>query len=120
MAFIENLERLAYEQGKSLTEITNEAGMASSVISKWRAGSIPRNATLKKIADHFGVTVDYLLSDNPPPVTKWDSAKETSEYGTLTPQEKQLVDIYRELTTEMGKMRLIQAVLNVYDRETNR
>lgn len=116
MGFYDNLKRLCFESGESMNAVAKSIGMGSSMVTGWNQGSIPRKSTLKKIADHFGVTVDYLLSDNPPPVTKWDSLKETSEYGTLTPQEKQLVDMYRELS-EMGKMRLIQAVLNVYDRE---
>ena len=116
MGFYANFERLCIENGESIAMALREIGLTSKSATGWKNGSVPHNTTLKKIADHFGVTVDYLLADNPPPVTKWDSTKETSEYGTLTPQEKQLVDMYRELT-EMGKMRLIQAVLNVYDRE---
>lgn len=116
MPFINQVEKLCYEHGESLTELTKAVGMASSSISKWKRGAIPRHSSLKLIADHFGVTVDYLLSDEKAAPTIWESRKETSEYGTLSSQEKQLIDMYRELT-EIGKMRLIQAVLNVYDRE---
>lgn len=119
MAILEKLEKLCYENGESLNGLAAQIGVASSTVTGWNQGSIPRKGTLKKIADHFGVAVDYLLSDEAVTPSKWDSKKETSEYGTLSSQEKQIIDMYRELT-EIGKMRLIQAVLNVYDREINR
>lgn len=119
MALWENIERLCYEQGESVNQLIQAIGLTPKSATGWKNGSIPRNSTLKKIADHFGVTVDWLLSDEAVTPSKWDSKKETSEYGTLSSQEKQIIDMYRELT-EMGKMRLIQAVLNVYDRENNR
>lgn len=119
MAFYQNIEKLCYEKGESLTELTRSVDMASSAITKWKHGAIPRRATLKKIADHFGMTVDFLLSDEAVTPSKWDSRKETSEYGTLSSQEKQIIDMYRELT-EMGKMRMLSAILRVYDEETNR
>lgn len=119
MGFYDNLKRLCYENGESMNSVAKAIGMGSSMVTGWNQGSIPRKGTLKKIADHFGVTVDYLLSDEAVTPSKWDSKKETSEYGTLSSQEKQIIDMYRELT-EIGKMRLIQAVLNVYDREINR
>lgn len=34
--------------------------------TKWKNGSIPKSDTLKKIADHFGVSTDALLAQNLP------------------------------------------------------
>lgn len=119
MAFIDNVERLCYEAGESLYDVVKSIGMAASTVTGWRQGSVPRRATLKAIADHFGVTVDFLLSDETVTPSKWDSRKETSEYGALSSQEKQIIDMYRELS-EMGKMRMLSAILRVYDEETSR
>lgn len=119
MAFIDNLERLCYENGESLFSVAQAIGKSKSSVTFWKNGSIPRKSTLKEIADHFGVTVDWLLSDEAVTPSKWDSKKETSEYGTLSSQEKQIIDMYRELT-EMGKLRMLSAILRVYDEETNR
>lgn len=119
MAILEKLEKLCYENGESLNGLAAQIGVASSTVTGWNQGSTPRKGTLKKIADHFGVTVDFLLSDEATTPSKWDSRKETSEYGALSSQEKQIIDMYRELT-EMGKMRMLSAILRVYDEETNR
>ena len=119
MSFIDNVERLCFENGESLYDMTKAIGMGGSAVTGWRQGSTPRRPTLKKIADHFGVTVDWLLSDEAVTPSKWDSKKETSEYGTLSSQEKQIIDMYRELT-EMGKLRMLSAILRVYDEETSR
>lgn len=119
MGFYQHFEQLCLERGESMDGIVKELGFSGGVVTKWKNGSVPRNSTLKKIADHFGVTVDYLLSDEAVTPSKWDSRKETSEYGVLSSQEKQIIDMYRELT-EMGKMRMLSAILRVYDEETNR
>ena len=117
MGFYQHFEQLCLERGESMDGIVKELGFSGGVVTKWKNGSTPRNSTLKLIADYFGVTVDFLLSDEKVTPGAWGSRKETSEYGTLSSQEKQIIDMYRELT-EMGKMRLIQAVLGVYDKET--
>lgn len=119
MSIIEKIEYLCAEKGESVHAMAREIGASPSAITKWRNGAVPRRNTLKAISDHFCVSIDWLLSDEETTPTKWDSKKGTSEYGTLSSQEKQIIDMYRELT-EMGKMRLIQAVLNVHDKETNR
>lgn len=36
--------------------------IAAGSITKWKNGATPSGKTLQKIADYFGVTVDYLLS----------------------------------------------------------
>ena len=118
MAFIDQLKKICEDASISMDVLARSAGVSSSAVTKWRNGSLPRMSTLRAIADRYGVTVDWLLSDDPLP-SKWDSKKETSEYGTLSSTEKQLIDMYRELP-EMGRMRLVQAVLNVYDAEMNK
>ena len=44
--------------------VAEEIGYSRTSGIKWANGSIPRKATLKKIADYFSVTIDNLLSDN--------------------------------------------------------
>ena len=52
---------------KNLTqlEFANELNYSDKAISKWeRAESIPDITVLKQLADYFGVTVDYLISEH--------------------------------------------------------
>jgi transcriptional regulator with XRE-family HTH domain len=65
--FVENVERLARERNMSLSGVANALGMTNNSATKWRKGAVPNSKNLYKLAEYFGVTVDYLLSDNPPP-----------------------------------------------------
>ena len=43
-------------------KVSLETGIPKSTFSEWKAGrSNPKIEKLKKIADYFGVTVDYFL-----------------------------------------------------------
>lgn len=51
-------------------ELSNFLGVAQNTLSYWEQGKYDiDNASLKKLADYFGVTVDYLLgrTDDPNP-----------------------------------------------------
>lgn len=61
--FGETLKRLRIERGLSQEELANIIGVAKSTISMYELGSrIPKaDATLKKLAQYFNVTIDYIL-----------------------------------------------------------
>ena len=111
MAFIDNLERLCYENGESLPSVAQAIGMSKSVVTFWKNGSVPRNSTLRKIADHFGVTVDYLLSNESVTPSPWASRKETTDFGVLSPSEKMIIDMWRSLDHE-GQSAMFRAILH--------
>lgn len=50
-------------------KVSKETGIAQTTLSDWKRGrSTPKQDKLQKIADYFGVTVDYLMTgrDNVP------------------------------------------------------
>lgn len=56
--FVELLQR----NGVSTYQVSKATGIAQSVFSSWKNGvSKPKADKMKKIADYFGVSVDYLL-----------------------------------------------------------
>lgn len=112
MSFLTTIEHLCTERGESLYDLADAIGMGGSMVTGWRQGAKPRPKTAKKIADHFGVTVDYLFAEG-------DEIENVVEPPELTSQERQIINMYRDLT-ELGKMRMCQAILRVYDEETNR
>lgn len=61
--FWTNFEKLCTEIGKSPNAVAAELGIPSGSITAWSKGTKPRNQTVKKIADYFGVTVQKLLLD---------------------------------------------------------
>lgn len=56
-------ERLCHEKGVTPYRVCKETGLTTSTISNWKAGRYtPKQDKMQKIADYFGVTVDYLMT----------------------------------------------------------
>ena len=66
---MENLRKLRKERGLTLLQLANELHVAEGTISSYETGRRqPDNEMLKKIADYFNVSIDYLLGrDNRTP-----------------------------------------------------
>ena len=64
------LKILREEKGLSQEKFANAIGLTQSAVGNWESGNRePNFETMKKIADFFGVSVDYLLgrADAPDP-----------------------------------------------------
>ncbi len=62
MLFSQKLESLCKDNGISITKLAETLGYSSSAGNTWRRSKgLPRNSTLKKMADYFGMTTDELL-----------------------------------------------------------
>jgi transcriptional regulator with XRE-family HTH domain len=59
--FKEKFIRLCNERGEHPTVVCQKIGVTSSAFSKWTDESVPRRATLQRIADYFQVSTTYLL-----------------------------------------------------------
>ena len=89
--FFENYLMYCQKVGKSKTAVAKQIGVTSKSVTGWQNGSIPRNGTLKKLADYFGVTVDDLLSDN---------KKEPAGQGELEREWADIEVAYKSATPE--------------------
>ena len=64
-AIAANIAELRRKSGMTQQDLADALSYTDKAVSKWeRAESIPDVVILKRIADLFGVTVDYLLRDN--------------------------------------------------------
>lgn len=64
------------QSGFSQKEVAEKLGIVPSTVSKWESGTaIPDQSLLPKLADFFGVTVDFLLgrSDSPISIVQSDN-----------------------------------------------
>ena len=59
--FKENFIRLCNQKGESPSSVCRNIGIAPATFSCWTNESVPRQSTLLKIAEYFGVTVEDLL-----------------------------------------------------------
>ncbi len=58
-----NISELRCEDGITQSKLAQVLNYSDKAVSKWERGeSLPDVTVLKKIADYFGVTVDYLLT----------------------------------------------------------
>jgi len=82
-----------------------ELGISGGSVTNWKSGAVPHDATLRKIADYFGVTVDELLgNDTPAPAP-------ASPVLTFTPEEQRVILRYRAMSEE-AKL-IIRKILDI-------
>lgn len=68
--------KLCAERNVDPTVVCRKIGISKSNYSNWNDSSVPRATTLQKLADYFGVSVDYLLG-------KEESVEENDEKKEL-------------------------------------
>lgn len=79
------LQKLLDERGITATDVARETGISRSSMTDWKKGrSTPKYEKRKKIADMFGVTVDYLDGVSPFPYGEEKSFEVCSESNTVT------------------------------------
>ena len=101
--FKENFVRLCNQHGESPTVVCKKIGITSSAFSKWTDESIPRQATLIRIADYFGTTVAYLTGvvDDPDPIALIDPSKKSPPI--MEKIEEAMQDMTEEELTDLEK-----------------
>lgn len=66
----EIFSKLLQEHGVTPYKVSKETGVSQSTLSDWKRGvSTPKIDKLQKIANYFGVSVDYLQTGNGPQIT---------------------------------------------------
>lgn len=92
--FWNNFISLCEQIGKSPTSVISELGISRGSVTHWRAGKVPLHATLLKIADYFGVTVDDLLRD--------PTQKVESNAVLLDPAKTRMVPVFESVSAGFG------------------
>lgn len=54
------IQHLCIDRKVSITKVEKECGLANATIRRWESAS-PTAENLSRVADYFGVSVDYLL-----------------------------------------------------------
>lgn len=88
--FYENYVMYCKKIGKSKTDVAKQIGKTSKSVTGWKNGAVPRNDTLKKLADYFGITVEELMG----------TKKEPAGDGELDEQMKSIVSLLSAATKE--------------------
>jgi transcriptional regulator with XRE-family HTH domain len=102
--FWNNFVALCNQSNTSPTAVANVLGIAIGSITKWKNGSAPRDTTLKKIADYFGVSPDSLVSA---PIGSVD-LQLFGNSEQLPEKEKKLLALYNKIEDKEGLIRFIE------------
>lgn len=60
MSFASTLQALRKEAGFTQEQLASKFGVSAQAVSKWENGSFPEGDLIPRIADEFGVSIDYL------------------------------------------------------------
>lgn len=95
----EVFEQLLQKHGISAYKVAKEAGVTQTALSNWKNGrNTPSAPTLQKIAEYFGVTVDYLMTG------KEDSEKESKLKPKDQKDIKEIIANTEQLLKQDGLM----------------
>ena len=99
---LENVESLCEARGMSIRKLEKKLLLGYATIRHWKT-SMPSSRNLKKVADYFGVTTDYLLGRDGMRLSA-DSQFIAAEFDSLPVSKQNLVRQYLELMkTERGE-----------------
>lgn len=108
-------EKLLKERGVTAYRVAKETGISTATLTQWKNGtSIPKQDKLQKIADYFGVTLDYLSGR----IEKESISKTKNATDQLEEEFPEGIQVLRratkELTPEARKtmLRLMKAFLD--------
>lgn len=80
--FKQNFINFCNKKGESPSFVCRRVGIAPATFSCWNENSIPRQATLQRIADYFGVAPEDLLRGPEEKVTAPTEPAATSPLST--------------------------------------
>ena len=112
--FWKNFLILCNERGISPTAVVVELGLSRGSVTSWKEGKMPYQRTLQKLANYFGVTVDYLLGNDATHARVNTNEKKPADDGELSEAEGALLDLFRSVDEDHQALvlQMIRAALN--------
>lgn len=109
MGFYEKYLCLCNSINKSPSAVALELKIGKPSVTRWKNGATPRDATVLKIADYFGVTVSELMAgvgeQENAPATKGEGSKEAaSNFIKATNDRAALLALINEATKKLQEL----------------
>lgn len=107
--FADNLKQLRKDKGLTQTQFASEFNISAGTIAMWETGKrMPDTDMLKKIAQFFNVSIDYLLDNEKSPSITNEGLTENDEIiilnrnaKKLSPEQQKLLnDVVRQMLKE--------------------
>lgn len=98
--------KLLKEKGVTPYQVSKATGVAQSSLSDWENGrSKPKYEKMLAISDYFGVSVDYLLGNEPKEKTPAEADVTFDDFTyAMYGEAKELTDEDKNMLLEMARM----------------
>ena len=110
-SFFERYMELCKQAGETPNSVAKIIGASSGSVTAWKNGTDPRFATVRKIAEYFHVSSDYLLGNVSEPFFYLDNERILAELNSYedkeiapTLSEKDERDIARDVERIMAQL----------------
>lgn len=102
----EIFEKLMKDRGVTPYRVHKETGVAQSTLSDWKNGKCrPKIDKIRAIADYFGVTVDYLLGNEPKEKTPAEAGVTFDDFTyAMYGEAKDLSEENKNMLLDMARM----------------
>ena len=102
----EIFEKLLMERGVTAYKVAKATGISTGSMTDWKKGrSAPKVDKLQKIADYFGVSVEYLLGNEPKEKTPAEADVTFDDFTyAMYGEAKELTDEDKNMLREMARM----------------
>lgn len=108
----QNLKRIAYDHGKTLTDISHDLKISKSTLSCWMNGlRIPRMSNIDQLCHYFKVNRTDIM--DPHEINESSDLDKSSI--SFTPEERDLVLAYRR--ADNGRKESVRVLLGVESRQ---
>ena len=115
MIINDRLKALMSKKGVTWKQISEELKIGKNQPKYWEEkDTLPDGKTLIKLSQYFEVSVDYLLGIEEKNALLMQNALDMLSETDTSEQEKALIMMFRS-TNEEGRLRIIQAVMNIHD-----
>lgn len=94
--FKEIFTKLCNGRGEAPSAVCEYVGLSNSAYSKWDETSVPRTATLYRIAEYFNVSVAYLKGEEDAPIPQ-----DTTGF-TVDQSNVKMVPVYETVSAGLG------------------
>lgn len=95
--FWQTFRRLCFEADKTPQEAAKEMGFTSGSVKRWKAGGMPREDSLKRIAEYFSFPIQYLTTEEDGTLILKPMLKLMKEEFPLSGVEKRVIRAMRNL-----------------------
>ena len=105
--------QLCKSKGITTYKVCKDLGISQGTISNWKnRGNNLSTAILKKIADYFEVSIEYLINGED---VQWNPVEQTMDYNiSLSEEEQDLLMEYRKADDTQKEM--IRRILTYSDK----